>query len=99
MPVLEPPPLRHENPFRILVQDLSDERAATVPYPPADTAFSIARTNPPVAEPLPLLLGAYERYGPIFTLRIWPSNAVCMLGPAANHYITVSHASNFNWRE
>ena len=22
-----------------------------------------------------------------------------MLGPAANHYITVSHASNFTWRE
>src|SRR5207249_11947286 len=24
---------------------------------------------------------------------------VFMLGPAANHYITVSHASNFTWRE
>ncbi len=22
-----------------------------------------------------------------------------MLGPAANHYITVSHAANFTWRE
>jgi cytochrome P450 len=99
MPVLEPPPLRHENPFRILVQDLADERAATVPYPPGDTAFSLARTKRFIEEPLPLLLDAYERYGPIFTLRILHSRVVFMLGPAANHYITVSHAENFRWRE
>jgi cytochrome P450 len=99
MPVLEPPPLRHENPFRILVQDLADERGATVPYPPGDTAFSLARTKRFIEEPLPLLLDAYERYGPIFTLRILHSRVVFMLGPAANHYITVSHAANFRWRE
>jgi cytochrome P450 len=99
MPVLEPPPWRHENPFRILVQDLADERAATVPYPPGDTHFSLARTRRFIDEPLPLLLESYEKYGPIFTLRILHSNVVFMLGPAANHYITVSHASNFLWRE
>jgi cytochrome P450 len=99
MPVLEPLALRHENPFRILAQDLADERAATVPYPPGDTGFSLARTKRFIDEPLPLLLDAYERYGPIFTLRILHSNVVFMLGPAANHYITVSHASNFRWRE
>jgi cytochrome P450 len=92
-------PLRHENPFRILLQDIADERAATVPYPPGDTSFSIARTKRFIEEPLPLLLEAYERYGPIFTLRVLHSNVVFMLGPAANHYITVSHASNFLWRE
>lgn len=99
VPVLEPPPLRHENPFRILVQDLADERAATVPYPPGDTRFSIRRTKRFIEEPLPLLLEAYERYGPIFTLRILHSKVVFMLGPAANRYITVSHAQNFKWRE
>jgi cytochrome P450 len=99
MPVLEPPPLRHENPFRILAQDLADERAATVPYPPGDTHFSLARTKRFIDEPLPLLLEAYEKYGPIFTLRVLHSNVVFMLGPAANHYVTVSHASNFLWRE
>jgi retinoid hydroxylase len=99
MPALEPPPLRHENPFRILVQDLADERAATVPYPPGDTRFSPARTKRFIDEPLPLLLEAYERHGPIFTLRILHSRVVFMLGPAANHYVTVSHASNFRWRE
>ncbi|MFZ1155299.1 MAG: cytochrome P450 [Solirubrobacteraceae bacterium] len=99
MPSLAPPPLRHENPFRVLVQDLADERAATVPYPPGDTRFSLARTKRFIEEPLPLLLDAYKRHGPIFTLRILHSNVVFMLGPAANHYITVSHASNFLWRE
>jgi cytochrome P450 len=99
VPLLAAPALRHENPFRILVQDLADERAATVPYPPGDTRLSLARTKRFVEDPLPLLLEGYERYGPIFTLRILHSNVVFMLGPAANHYITVSHASNFLWRE
>src|ERR1700722_8775943 len=99
MPILEPPRLRHENPFRLLVQDIVDERGATVCYPPGDTSFSLARTKRFIAEPLPLLLSGYERYGPIFTLRILHSNVVFMLGPAANHYITVSHAQNFLWRE
>jgi cytochrome P450 len=99
MSTLEPPPLRHENPFRILTQDIADERAATVPYPPGDTNFSLTRTRRFIEDPLPLLLDAYERYGPIFTLRILHNNVVFMLGPAANHYITVSHAQNFQWRE
>jgi cytochrome P450 len=62
----------------------------------------VALVGPPPllnSKPLPLLLDAYERYGPIFTLRLFHSNVVFMLGPAANHYITVSHASNFLWRE
>ncbi|HEX5308078.1 MAG TPA: cytochrome P450 [Solirubrobacteraceae bacterium] len=96
---LRAPRLRHENPFRILLQDLADERAATVPYPAGDTHFSLARTKRFIDEPLPLLIEGYERYGPIFTLRILHSNVVFMLGPAANHYITVAHASNFIWRE
>ncbi len=99
MPILEPPRLRHENPFRILTQDLADERAATVPYPPGDTGFSLARTKRFIEAPLPLLLEGYERYGPVFTMRVLHSNVVFMLGPAANHYITVSHANNFLWRE
>ena len=96
---LRPPRLRHENPFRILLQDLADERAATCPYPPGDTSFSLRRTKRFIEEPLPLLLEGYERYGAIFTMRVLHSNVVFMLGPAANHYITVSHAHNFIWRE
>jgi cytochrome P450 len=99
MPALAPPALRHENPFRILLRDLADERDASVPYPPGETRFSIARTKRFIEEPLPLLLEGYERYGPIFTMRVLHSKVVFMLGPAANHYITVSHANNFLWRE
>jgi cytochrome P450 len=70
-----------------------------VPFPPGETRFSLTRTRRFANDPLPLLLESYERYGPIFTLRLFHSNVVFMLGPAANHYITVSHASNFLWRE
>jgi cytochrome P450 len=94
-----PPPLIGSNPFAILLEDLRDERGATVPFPPGETRFSLARTRRFAAEPLPILLEAYERYGPVFTLRIFHGNTVFMLGPAANHYITVSHASNFLWRD
>src|SRR5436305_15031618 len=46
-----------------------------------------------------MLLDGYQRYGPVFTLRLFHSNVVFMLGPEANHYILVSNASNFLWRE
>ncbi len=59
----------------------------------------MARTRRFAADPLPILLDSYERFGPIFTLRLLHGNVVFMLGPAANHYITVSHASNFTWRD
>jgi cytochrome P450 len=98
-PVASPPPLRSMNPLLAVAKDLRAERAADVPFPPGDTGFSMARTKRFTEDPLPLLLEAYERYGPVFTLRLFHGNAVFMLGPAANHYITVSHASNFQWRE
>src|SRR2546426_8291313 len=94
-----PPPLLNSNPLAVLLADLREERAATVPFPPGETRFSLARTRRFAQEPLPMLLEAYERFGPVFTLRIFHGNVVFMLGPAANHYITVSHASNFIWRE
>jgi cytochrome P450 len=82
----------------VLLSDLRDERSA-VPVPAGETRLSLPRTRRFASEPLPLLLDAYERFGPIFTLRLFHSNVVFMLGPAANHYVTVSHASNFLWRD
>ena len=99
MALVGPPPLLDTNPFAAVFGDLREERAASVPFPPGDTRFSLARTRRFANDPLPLLLNAYERYGPVFTLRLFHGNAVFMLGPAANHYITVSHAANFTWRE
>jgi cytochrome P450 len=94
-----PPPLLDRRPTAAILEDLREERAATVPFPPGDTRFSLTRTRRFANEPLDMLLESYERYGPIFTLRLFHGNVVFMLGPAANHYITVSHASNFTWRE
>jgi cytochrome P450 len=94
-----PPPLLDTNPFAAVLGDLREERAASVPFPPGDTRFSLARTRRFANDPLPLLLESCERFGPVFTLRLFHGNVVFMLGPAANHYITVSHASNFTWRE
>ena len=99
MALVGPPPLLTSSPVSVLLADLREERAASVPFPPGETRFSMRRTRRFAAEPLPTLLDAYERFGPIFTLRLFHSNVVFMLGPAANHYITVSHASNFLWRE
>jgi cytochrome P450 len=96
---LTPPPPVSTNPLKRVVDDLRHERAATVPFPPGDTRFSMARTTRFGRTPLPLLLDCYERYGPVFTLRILHGNSVFVLGPEANHYVTVSHASNFSWRE
>jgi cytochrome P450 len=93
------PPLLDSNPFATVFGDLREERSATVPFPPGDTRLSLARTRRFNDDPLPLLLEAYERYGPVFTLRLFHGNVVFMLGPAANHYMTVTHAANFTWRE
>ncbi len=99
MALVGPPAVLNSSPLSVLLSDLRDERSATVPFPPGETRFSLARTRRFADEPLPMLLEAYERFGPIFTLRLFHGNVVFMLGPAANHYITVSHASNFLWRE
>jgi cytochrome P450 len=99
VPLTGPQPLRPFNPFAVMMHDVRAERANGVPYPAGQTSFSMARTRRFASEPLELLLECYERYGPVFTVRVLHGNVVFMLGPAANHYMTVSHASNFTWRE
>jgi cytochrome P450 len=97
--VAAPPPPANTNPFARMAGDLRSERAATVPFPPGDTRFSMARTMRFTRDPLALLLEAYERYGPVFTQRVFHQNIVFMLGPEANHHLLVTHADNFSWRE
>ena len=82
-----------------LLADIRSERSADMPFPPGETGFSLARTRRFEEAPLPALVEAYERFGPIFTLRLFHCNVVFMLGPEANHYMLVSHASNFAHRE
>jgi cytochrome P450 len=98
MALVGPEPMSF-NPLRRLTSDLMAERHVEVPFPPGDTSFSLRRTRSFAECPLPVLLDARRRYGPVFTLRIFHGNGVFMIGPEANHYMTVSHASNFSWRE
>ena len=93
------PPALTSNPLALFIEDLRSERGATVPFPPGKTSFSYNRTQRIASDPLPLLLESYERYGPIFTLRALHQKVVFMIGPEANHYVLVSHANNFTWRD
>lgn len=99
MSLIGPEPVATFHPVPRLLDDLRRERAATVPFPPGDTSFSLHRTNQFTLDPLPLLLDAYERYGPVFTLRMFHHNVVFALGPQATHEVLVVKARNFSWRE
>ena len=52
-----------------------------------------------IRDPLGLLLDAYERHGPVFSLRVLHANNVFVLGPEANHFVLVSGADHFRWRD
>jgi cytochrome P450 len=97
-PVARPPEMSG-NPVRRVVSDFVDEWQGRGKFPPGRTDFSWVRTHQIAHDPLPLLLGAYEEFGPIFSLRLLHSRVVFMLGPEANHFVTVGHPENFHWRE
>jgi cytochrome P450 len=62
-------------------------------------SFSLARTHRLQRDTLSLLLDFYERYGPVFTVRTLHRPLVFMIGPEANHFVTVAGAENFSWRK
>jgi cytochrome P450 len=95
--VARPEPVTN-NPVLRIGNDILDELRAVGSFPPGPTSFNLARTKRFVEDPLSLLLPAYERYGPIFSLRVFHERFVFMLGPQANHHVLVSNAQNFNWR-
>ena len=97
MSVVAPEPLS-SNALRRIVADLHAERVAPVPFPPGPNDFNLERTFRFVRDPLPILLPLYERYGPIFSVRVFHGRVVMMLGPEANHFMTVSNADKFHWR-
>jgi cytochrome P450 len=98
MSVAAPEPVSF-NPWRRLAHDLRIERSWDGPLPPGPTRFSVQRTLRASRDPLGLLLECHRHYGPVFTLRILHARGVFMLGPEANHYMLVSHAENFRWRD
>jgi cytochrome P450 len=87
------------SPVDRVVGDLVVEWRGRGRDPPGPGGNTNARTLKIARDPRPILLGGYEEYGPIFTLRLLHTRVVFMLGPEANHYVTVSHPENFHWRE
>jgi cytochrome P450 len=105
---VSPPPRRVPPPKQLsanpVVRVLDDVRAEFLvrrrgAYPPGPKDFSFGRTLQAARDPLPLLLSLYEEHGPIFSARLLHSQVVFMLGPEANHFVTVAHPENFHWRE
>jgi cytochrome P450 len=97
-PVARPPQMS-SSPVDRVVGDLVVEWRGRGLYPPGPKGRAVTRTLQMARDPLPIMLGAYEEFGPIFTLRLLHTRVVFMLGPEANHYVTVSHPENFHWRE
>ncbi|HEX5763615.1 MAG TPA: cytochrome P450 [Solirubrobacterales bacterium] len=88
-----------DNPVRRVGEDVIAELRARGKFPPGPSGFSLRRTHQVAHDPLPLLLSAYEELGPIFSMRLLHTRVVFMLGPEANHFVTVAHPENFHWRE
>jgi len=98
MTVAAPEPLS-ANPLRRIVTDLWTERSYNGRFPPGRKNFDLLRTRDFMRDPLRFLLANYEEHGPIFSTRLFHMRDVFMLGPAANHFVTVSGTENFHWRE
>jgi cytochrome P450 len=98
-PIAERPPVLSGNPLVRVAEDLRAEWRGRGSFPPGPVDFSVARTKQIARDPLPLLLGAYEEHGPIFSMRLLHVRSIWMLGPEANHFVTVGHPENFHWRE
>jgi cytochrome P450 len=98
-PIATRPPRLSANPFRRVYDDVAVELRGRGKYPPGPRDFNWARTKQVARDPLPLLLGGYEEFGPIFSMRMLHITAIWMLGPEANHFVTVGHPENFQWRE
>jgi len=97
-PVAKPPQMS-SSPIRRIAGDAVVEWRGRGRYPPGPGGNTVTRTLKIARDPLPILLGAYEEFGPIFILRLLHTKVIFMIGPEANHYVTVSHPENFHWRE
>jgi cytochrome P450 len=94
-----PPPAVPSGVIQRVRSDMRSQRAVRGAWPPGELGFSLRRTREFEREPLGLLLRCHERFGPVFTIRLLYAPIVFALGPEANHYMTVSHASSFRWRD
>lgn len=89
-----------ERPANLLgvMYEIRDDLLRRERLPPGEMSFSPRRTHRFQRDTLRMLLSYYERFGPIFTFRSLHRPIVAMIGPEANHFVTVSGAENFSWR-
>ena len=89
-----------ERPANLLgvMYEIRDDLRRRERLPPGEMSFSPRRTHRFQRDTLRMLLSYYERFGPIFTFRSLHRPIVAMIGPEANHFVTVSGAENFSWR-
>lgn len=83
-----------------ILADARDELFATVrsSVPPGDVWPDPRKTWTFRRDPLTPLLDLYDRYGPVFSVRVMFGTNVFMIGPEANHFMLVSGRENFAYR-
>jgi cytochrome P450 len=96
-PRARPDPLP-TGPAGVILGDVIDDRRTGRSFPPGARSFSAKRTLAMTRYPLPMLLELYREHGPLFSFRLLHRLEVAMIGPAANHFITVTDAELFAWR-
>ena len=96
--VSRPPPIETRV-ARGLLQEFRDERAINEPFPPGLPPLGFRQTRQIARDPLPIVLGGYERFGPVFSMRVLHRRQIWAIGPEANHHILVANARNYHWRE
>jgi cytochrome P450 len=101
MNVAPPPAYALDNPLRKVASDLWDQVRAVRDggLPPGPTGVDPRRDLQWMRYAPSVLLPAYDRYGPIFSVRLLHTVSVFMLGPEAQHFLLVSDADKFHWRE
>jgi cytochrome P450 len=82
-----------------LLREYRADRAVQGRFPPGVGALGFRQTRQMARDPLPILLDGYERFGPVFSMRILYRRQVWVLGPEANHHLLVANARNYHWRE
>lgn len=86
------------NPLWRIVEDLQRERRQSGPWPPGRMGPDPRATWQVIRDPLPLLLEAYRRYGPVFTMRLLHEPIIWAVGPEATHQLLVAKADDLHWR-
>ena len=83
-----------------ILNDIKDEVLATMrsSVPPGENWPDLRKSWSFRRDPLTPLLELYERFGPVFSVRILFGTNVFMIGPEANHFMLVAGRENFAWR-